>query len=62
MKHIMKTAAELEVRSAQVEAVGKLLEEGATVPFIARYRKEATGNLGSDYCYTRSFGAAESVG
>ena len=43
MKHIMKTAAELEVRSAQVEAVGKLLEEGATVPFIARYRKEATG-------------------
>ena len=45
MKHIMKTAAELEVRSAQVEAVGKLLEEGATVPFIARYRKEATGNL-----------------
>lgn len=45
LKHIMKTAAELEVRSAQVEAVGKLLEEGATVPFIARYRKEATGNL-----------------
>ena len=35
----------MEVRSAQVEAVGKLLEEGATVPFIARYRKEATGNL-----------------
>ena len=45
LKHIMKTAAELAVRSAQVEAVGKLLEEGATVPFIARYRKEATGNL-----------------
>ena len=43
LKHIMKTAAELEVRSAQVEAVGKLLEEGATVPFIARYRKETTG-------------------
>ena len=33
----------MEVRSAQVEAVGKLLEEGATVPFIARYRKETTG-------------------
>ena len=33
----------MEVRSAQVETVGKLLEEGATVPFIARYRKEATG-------------------
>lgn len=45
LKHVMKTAAELAVRSAQVEAVAKLLEEGATVPFIARYRKEATGNL-----------------
>ena len=35
----------MSVRSGQVEAVGKLLEEGATVPFIARYRKEVTGNL-----------------
>lgn len=45
LKHVMKTADELAVRAAQVEAVGKLLEEGATVPFIARYRKEVTGNL-----------------
>jgi len=29
----------------QIEAVVKLLEQDATVPFIARYRKEATGNL-----------------
>lgn len=38
-------AQELQVRDAQVEAVLKLLDEGATVPFIARYRKEATGGL-----------------
>ncbi len=32
----------------QVETVLKMLEEGATVPFIARYRKEATGALSED--------------
>lgn len=40
-----RIAAELGVRSAQVVAAVKLLDEGATVPFIARYRKEATGGL-----------------
>ena len=38
-------ARELAVRPAQVSAAVALLDEGATVPFIARYRKEATGNL-----------------
>ncbi len=38
-------ARELGVRPAQVEATAKLLDEGNTVPFIARYRKEATGEL-----------------
>ncbi|HNL42106.1 MAG TPA: Tex-like N-terminal domain-containing protein, partial [Ottowia sp.] len=38
-------AAELKVRPAQVEAAVALLDGGATVPFIARYRKEATGGL-----------------
>ena len=38
-------ARELEVGSHQVEAAVRLLAEGATVPFIARYRKEATGGL-----------------
>lgn len=38
-------AQELQVREAQVSAALKLLDEGATVPFIARYRKEATGGL-----------------
>jgi len=36
---------ELDARVAQVEAAVRLLDEGATVPFIARYRKEATGGL-----------------
>ncbi|OYQ31379.1 RNA-binding transcriptional accessory protein [Niveispirillum lacus] len=40
-----KIAAELSVRPAQVEAAVGLLDEGATVPFIARYRKEVTGGL-----------------
>ncbi|MGA2498737.1 MAG: Tex-like N-terminal domain-containing protein, partial [Tepidisphaeraceae bacterium] len=40
-----KIAAELTVRPAQVEATATLLAEGGTVPFIARYRKEATGSL-----------------
>ncbi len=38
-------ATELAVRPAQVAAAVQLLDEGATVPFIARYRKEATGGL-----------------
>ncbi|GGA88610.1 transcription accessory protein [Neiella marina] len=38
-------AAELNASSAQVNAAVSLLDEGATVPFIARYRKEATGGL-----------------
>src|SRR6185436_6478946 len=40
-----RIAEELGVRPQQVEAAVALLDEGATVPFIARYRKEATGNL-----------------
>ena len=38
-------ARELQVRTAQVDAAVQLLDEGNTVPFIARYRKEATGEL-----------------
>ncbi len=40
-----RIAEELSVRPAQVEAAVRLLNEGATVPFIARYRKEVTGGL-----------------
>ena len=42
---IKEIAVELKVKNTQVESVLKLLEEGNTVPFIARYRKEATGAL-----------------
>jgi len=44
-KHIRKIAEELNITAKQVEAVALLLEDNATVPFIARYRKEATGSL-----------------
>ena len=38
-------AAELSATAAQIQAATELLDDGATVPFIARYRKEATGGL-----------------
>ncbi len=44
-KHIIKIAAELNVRDEQVRATAQLLDDEATVPFIARYRKEVTGGL-----------------
>ena len=44
-KILLQIAAELKVRAAQVNAAVGLLDGGATVPFIARYRKEATDNL-----------------
>jgi uncharacterized protein len=43
--HIPKIAQELGLTPKQVQATADLLNEGATVPFIARYRKEATGSL-----------------
>ncbi|MGB0582132.1 MAG: Tex family protein, partial [Limisphaerales bacterium] len=43
--HIQRIATELNVQPRQVAATGKLIIEGATVPFIARYRKEVTGSL-----------------
>jgi uncharacterized protein len=44
-KILLQIAAELSVRPAQVKAAVDLLDGGATVPFIARYRKEATDGL-----------------
>src|SRR5450759_5725723 len=43
--YVGKIAGELKVAPRQVAATAALLTEGATVPFIARYRKEATGTL-----------------
>jgi len=44
-KIVAQIAAELSVRAAQVQVAVDLLDGGATVPFVARYRKEATGGL-----------------
>jgi uncharacterized protein len=43
--HVLRVAAELNVKVFQVAATAQLFAEGATVPFIARYRKEVTGEL-----------------
>ena len=39
---------ELEVKTWQVEAAVGLIDEGNTIPFISRYRKEATGSLNDE--------------
>ncbi len=39
---------ELSIARGQVEAAVKLIDEGNTIPFIARYRKEATGSLNDE--------------
>ncbi|MEQ8412838.1 MAG: Tex family protein [Imperialibacter sp.] len=43
--HYLKIAAELSISPKQVVATAELLDEGGTVPFISRYRKERTGSL-----------------
>ena len=50
-----RIAQEISARPNQVEAAVALLDGGATVPFIARYRKDVTGNR------TRSFASLKSV-
>ena len=44
-EHVLRLAAELKIKVFQVAATAQLFAEGATVPFIARYRKEVTGEL-----------------
>ncbi|MFA5403933.1 MAG: Tex-like N-terminal domain-containing protein, partial [Ignavibacteria bacterium] len=44
-RHIIKISKELNLKENQIFATAKLLSEDATVPFIARYRKELTGSL-----------------
>ncbi len=45
---ILEISKNLNIKEKQVETTLKLLEEGNTIPFIARYRKEATGNLNEE--------------
>lgn len=47
-KIYQKIAEELQIRENQVEATVRLIDEGNTIPFIARYRKEVTGNLSDE--------------
>ena len=62
MDIIQKLTEELQVKKWQVEAAVKLIDEGNTIPFISRYRKEATGalndeqlrNLGERLTYLRN--------
>src|SRR5271168_4817834 len=42
---LSRIAQDLQIRKVQVEAVVQLLDEGNTIPFITRYRKERTGGL-----------------
>lgn len=48
MDIILKISEELGIRKNQTEAAVKLIDEGNTIPFIARYRKEATGSLNDE--------------
>ncbi len=48
MDIIAKLAEELQIKKGQAEAAVKLIDEGNTIPFIARYRKEATGALSDE--------------
>ena len=53
-KIIKAISEELNIKTYQVEATIKLIDEGNTIPFIARYRKEATGGLSDEIL--REFG------
>ncbi len=48
MDIIKKLAEELNIKASQVDAAVKLIDEGNTIPFIARYRKEVTGSLNDE--------------
>ena len=55
-----KIAEELGIRKEQASAAVKLIDEGCTIPFIARYRKEATGAL-SDEILRNLYDRLESI-
>ena len=52
MDIIQVITRELKVEKWQVEAAVKLIDEGCTIPFISRYRKEATGSLNDEQLRT----------
>ena len=52
MNHITQIAQELNLNAFHIANVAKLLSEGATIPFIARYRKEMTGSMNEEVIVT----------
>lgn len=48
MDILKQLSEELNIKLGQVEAAVKLIDEGSTIPFIARYRKEVTGSLNDE--------------
>ena len=58
MDIIKKIAEELQIRPDQVQAVVNLIDEGNTIPFIARYRKEAHGALNDEILRNLEIGRA----
>ena len=52
MDIVLKLKEELQVEKWQVEAAVQLIDEGNTIPFISRYRKEATGSLNDEQLRT----------
>ena len=48
----LKIAEELQIKRSQVDAAVGLIDEGNTIPFIARYRKEVTGSLNDEQLRT----------
>lgn len=50
MDLIAQLARELNLKAANIEAAVKLIDEGNTIPFISRYRKEATGGMDDVAC------------
>src|SRR5271170_7256099 len=49
---LSRIAQDLQIRKVQVESVVQLLDEGNTIPFITRYRKERTGGLDEEVLRT----------
>ena len=47
-KNLKKISEELGIKLWQAEAAAELIDGGSTIPFIARYRKEATGSLNDE--------------
>ena len=53
MDIIQVLTEELQIKRSQTEAAVKLIDEGNTIPFIARYRKETTGSLNDEVLRNR---------